>query len=164
MPLVSRRLMLGGTAALAVTATLAACSHDSSGADSDGDVYFLNFKPESEQAFKEIATAYKDKTGVNVKVVTAASGNYEQTLKAEVVKSNLPTLFNINGPMGYANWVDGGPGKPEDDGAPGDQAQEEGGVHEEQVLDAATQVVGQADDDGEDHGGGAHDRGAPVSR
>ena len=105
MPLVSRRLMLGGTAALAVTATLAACSHDSSGADSDGDVYFLNFKPESEQAFKEIATAYKDKAGVNVKVVTAASGNYEQTLKAEVAKSNPPTLFNINGPVGYANWA-----------------------------------------------------------
>ena len=105
MPLVSRRLMLGGTGALAVTATLAACSHDSSGADSDGDVYFLNFKPESEQAFKEIATAYKDKAGVNVKVVTAASGNYEQTLKAEVAKSNPPTLFNINGPVGYANWA-----------------------------------------------------------
>ena len=33
-------------------------------------------------------------------------------------------------------------------------------MHEGQVLDAATQVVGQADDDGEDHGGGAHDRGA----
>ena len=56
--------------------------------------------------------------------------------------------------------LDGGPGEPEDDGAPGDQAQEEGGVHEGQVLDAAAQVVGQADNDGEDHGGGAHDRGA----
>ena len=33
-------------------------------------------------------------------------------------------------------------------------------MHEGQVLDAAAQVVGQADNDGEDHGGGAHDRGA----
>ena len=104
MRLISRRSMLGGTAALAVAATLAACSKGSSGSDGDGGVYFLNFKPESEQAFKDIAAAYTKKTGVAVKVVTAASGTYEQTLKSEVAKSNPPTLFNLNGPVGYGNW------------------------------------------------------------
>ena len=104
MRLISRRSMLGGTAAIAVAATLAACSKGSSGSDGAGGVYFLNFKPESEQAFKDIAAAYTKKTGVNVKVVTAASGTYEQTLKSEVAKSNPPTLFNLNGPVGYGNW------------------------------------------------------------
>ena len=104
MRLISRRSMLGGTAAIAVAATLAACSKGSSGSDGDGGVYFLNFKPESEQAFKDIAAAYTKKTGVAVKVVTAASGTYEQTLKSEVAKSNPPTLFNLNGPVGYGNW------------------------------------------------------------
>ena len=106
MRLISRRSMLGGTAAIAVAATLAACSKGSSGSDGAGGVYFLNFKPESEQAFKDIAAAYTKKTGVAVKVVTAASGTYEQTLKSEVAKSNPPTLFNLNGPVGYGNWKD----------------------------------------------------------
>ena len=104
MRLISRRSMLGGTAAIAVAATLAACSKGSSGSGGDGGVYFLNFKPEAEQAFKTIAEAYTKKTGVAVKVVTAASGTYEQTLKSEVAKSNPPTLFNLNGPVGYGNW------------------------------------------------------------
>lgn len=115
MRLVSRRSMLGGSAALAVAATLAACSNGSSSTSSDsassgsseaGSVYFLNFKPEAEEAFKKIADAYKAKTGVTVKVVTAASGTYEQTLQTEVAKSDAPTIFNINGPVGLATWQD----------------------------------------------------------
>ena len=105
MRLVSRRSMLGGSAALAVAATLAACSGGSSSSD-EGGVYFLNFKPEAEEAFKAIAEAYKTKTGVEVKVVTAAAGKYEETLTSEVAKSAPPTLFNINGPVGLANWKD----------------------------------------------------------
>lgn len=104
MRLVSRRSMLGGSAALAVAATLAACG-DSASSD-QGGVYFLNFKPEAEEAFKAIAEAYKTKTGVEVKVVTAAAGKYEETLTSEVAKSAPPTLFNINGPVGLANWKD----------------------------------------------------------
>lgn len=112
MRLISRRSMLGGSAAIALAATLAACSNGSgggSGSDSDsaeGSVYFLNFKPEAEAAFKTIAEAYKAKTGVTVKVVTAASGTYEQTLQSEVAKSDAPTIFNINGPVGLATWKD----------------------------------------------------------
>ncbi|MDY3678691.1 MAG: ABC transporter substrate-binding protein [Actinomyces urogenitalis] len=112
MRLISRRSMLGGSAAIALATTLAACSNGSgggSGSDSDsaeGSVYFLNFKPEAEAAFKTIAEAYKAKTGVTVKVVTAASGTYEQTLQSEVAKSDAPTIFNINGPVGLATWKD----------------------------------------------------------
>ena len=41
-----------------------------------------------------------------MKVVTAASGNYESTLKSEIAKSDAPTLFQINGPVGYQAWKD----------------------------------------------------------
>ena len=104
---ISRRLMLGGSTVLAVAATLAACSNGSSSSSgSDNGVYLLNFKPEAEEALKTIASAYKDKTGVEVKVVTAASGTYQQTLQTEVAKSNPPTIFNINGPVGLVTWKD----------------------------------------------------------
>lgn len=102
---ISRRLMFGGSAVLAVAATLAACSNGSSSGSENG-VYLLNFKPEAEEALKTIASAYKDKTGVEVKIVTAASGTYQQTLQTEVAKSNPPTIFNINGPVGLATWKD----------------------------------------------------------
>ena len=102
---ISRRLMLGGSTVLAVAATLAACSNGSSSGSENG-VYLLNFKPEAEEALKTIASAYKDKTGVEVKVVTAASGTYQQTLQTEVAKSNPPTIFNINGPVGLVTWKD----------------------------------------------------------
>ena len=69
-------------------------------------VYYLNFKPEVAKQWEEIAKEYKKETGVEVKVVTAASGTYESTLKSEVAKKNPPTLFQVNGPIGYHNWKD----------------------------------------------------------
>ena len=50
--------------------------------------------------------AYTAETGVPVTVVTAASGEYETTLMAEMGKSEAPTLFQVNGPVGRANWKD----------------------------------------------------------
>lgn len=67
-------------------------------------VYYLNFKPEVADAYNEIAKVYKEEKGVDLKVVTAASGTYEQTLKSEMAKSSAPTIFQVNGPRGYANW------------------------------------------------------------
>ncbi len=71
-----------------------------------GEVYYLNFKPEVADIYTKIAEAYKAETGVTLKVVTAAAGTYEQTLKSEVAKSDAPVLFQINGPVGYASWKD----------------------------------------------------------
>ena len=76
------------------------------GGASAGQVYFLNFKPEVADVWQQIATAYTAETGVKVTVSTAASGTYEQTLTAEMSKSNAPTAFTVNGPVGYANWSD----------------------------------------------------------
>lgn len=68
------------------------------------EIYFLNFKPEVGEIYKAIAEDYKKETGVTVKVVTAASDTYEQTLTSEIAKSNPPTIFQINGPIGYESW------------------------------------------------------------
>ena len=71
-----------------------------------GSVYYLNFKPEQDEAWQKLAAAYTAETGVPVTVLTAASGTYEETLMAEMAKSEAPTLFQVNGPVGLANWKD----------------------------------------------------------
>ena len=78
----------------------------SSAAKASGKVYYLNFKPEQDEAWQNLAKAYTDETGVPVTVVTAASGQYETTLMSEMEKSEAPTLFQVNGPVGLANWKD----------------------------------------------------------
>ena len=84
--------------------TLSACGSSSSSDDGKGKVYYLNFKPESNDEWQKLAKDYTKETGVEVKVQTAASGTYEQTLKSEIAKSEAPTLFQVNGPVGYQNW------------------------------------------------------------
>ena len=74
--------------------------------DAKGKVYYLNFKPEQDQQWQDLAKAYTDETGVEVQVITAADGTYEQTLKSEVEKTEAPTLFQVNGPVGLATWSD----------------------------------------------------------
>ena len=74
--------------------------------DAKGKVYYLNFKPEQDEAWQTLAKAYTAETGVPLPVVTAASGEYETTLMAEMGKSEAPTLFQVNGPVGLANWKD----------------------------------------------------------
>ena len=74
--------------------------------EAKGSVYYLNFKPEQDKAYQAIAKKYEEETGVKVTVVTAASGSYESTLAAEIQKENAPTLFQVNGPVGLANWKD----------------------------------------------------------
>ena len=95
--------------AVMATVALTGCSSSSDDAakdDEQGSVYYLSFKPEQEEQWKKIAEDYEKETGVKVKVVTAASGTYEQTLKSEIAKEDAPTLFQINGPVGYQAWKD----------------------------------------------------------
>lgn len=98
---------LVAVAAMSVT-TLAACGNDSSSSsdDSKGRVYFLNFKPEVADQWKALAEKYTKETGVQVQVQSAASGTYETQLKSELAKSNPPTIFQVNGPVGLASWKD----------------------------------------------------------
>ncbi len=90
----------------AAATTEAADDADATVAAGDGSVYYLNFKPEQDQAWQDLAATYTEQTGVEVTVITAADGTYEQTLKSEIAKTEAPTLFQVNGPVGLANWND----------------------------------------------------------
>lgn len=81
---------------------------ENGGGDStaSGSVYWLNFKPELDETLQELAKTYTEKTGVPVKVVTAASGTYSQTLTAEMDKSAPPTMFVIGNQAGVKDWKD----------------------------------------------------------
>lgn len=81
--------------------TVAGCSKND-----ENTLYFLNFKPESAEAYNKIAEKYKAETGKTLRVVTAASGTYEQTLKSEISKNDAPVLFQLNGVIGYTAWKD----------------------------------------------------------
>ncbi len=83
---------------------LTGCGKD--GEDAPVTVRYLNFKPEIADKYKELAAAYEEQTGVKVIVETAANNTYEQTLTAKMATDEAPTLFQINGPRGYANWKD----------------------------------------------------------
>ncbi len=74
------------------------------GCKNDSEVYFLNFKPEAAKAYEKIVKEYEKESGVKVKVATAAANTYEQTLKSEIAKSSAPTIFQVNGPIGYESW------------------------------------------------------------
>ncbi|MBR6500681.1 MAG: extracellular solute-binding protein [Firmicutes bacterium] len=98
--------MLAILLALVMVFGLVGCGGGSAEEAEVGSVYFLNFKPEQDQQWKDLAAAYTEATGVEVTVVTAASGEYETTLMAEMGKDEAPTLFQVNGPNGLKNWVD----------------------------------------------------------
>ena len=75
-------MMLVACSVLALTA----CEFPGLGGNETGKVYYLNFKPEQDQQWKDLAAKYTEETGVEVTVVTAASGTYESTLTAELDK------------------------------------------------------------------------------
>ena len=75
-------------------------------AEETGSIYYLNFKPEVAEAWEALAAAYTAETGVKMTVITAASGTYEDTLKSEIAKTEAPTLFQVNGPIGLKTWKD----------------------------------------------------------
>ncbi len=86
--------------ALAMVFGLVAC-----GAADEGSVYWLNFKPESDEALQELAAMYKEETGVEVKVVTAAAGTYNETLTAEMDKGDAaPTIFVVGNTAAVDTW------------------------------------------------------------
>lgn len=103
MRITGKRVLVVAVATAFAMCSFAGCS-GSKNSSEKGEVYFLNWKPEQEEAYKKIAEAYTKETGVKVKVATAASGTYEQTLKSEISKKDAPTLIQVNGPVGLASW------------------------------------------------------------
>ena len=89
---------------LALGASLLAGCGSSKKTSDKGSVYWLNFKPEADQALQDIAKVYKKEKGVDVKVVTAAAGTYDQTLTSEMDKSGAPTLFVVGNQASVKTW------------------------------------------------------------
>ena len=115
---ISRKGFLSGTAAVVAGLGLAACSgesgNDSSksgagktyGSGKNGTVYWLNFKPEIDETIQKLGKKYAKAKDVKVKIVTAASGDYEKTLTSEMDKSEAPTIFVIGNQAGVKEWND----------------------------------------------------------
>lgn len=106
-----KRILSLSLALFALLSLFASCKNNnqgggtgSNGTATTGSVYYLNFKPEQDAQWQALAKKYKEEKGVNVTVLTAAEGKYEETLTAEMDKSVSPTLFQVNGPIGLANW------------------------------------------------------------
>jgi len=93
---------------LCVLLVLSGCTNTAKpvGGEEKGSVYWLNFKPEADTALQKIAKTYTELTGVEVKVATAAQGQYESTLTAEMDKSSAPTLFVVGTQAAVDTWGD----------------------------------------------------------
>lgn len=103
-----------------VTGIFAACNSNSATDPSDTgngnltnvqntsvkEIRYLNFKPEIAEVYDRISAEYEKQTGIRLIVETAASGTYESTLTARMATSEAPTIFQINGPIGYASWAE----------------------------------------------------------
>lgn len=104
-----KRFISFALAAVFLMGGLSGCagSNQPSGSgEKKGRVYWLNFKPEADKALQEIAKTYTDLTGVEVKISTAAQGQYESTLTAEMDKSSAPTLFVVGNAAAVDTWGD----------------------------------------------------------
>lgn len=92
--------------ALAMVLTMFVGCGEKPAENTTGSVYYLNFKPEADQAWQDLAKVYTELTGVPVKVVTAASGTYGETLTAEMAKDSAPTLFQCGNVAALKEWKD----------------------------------------------------------
>lgn len=99
-------LLLSAACVMSFAVGCGSKDEDGEGGTAKGSVYYLNFKPEADQAWQDLAKKYTEETGVKVKVVTAASGEYESTLTAEMAKSSAPTLFQCGNAAALATWKD----------------------------------------------------------
>ena len=95
-------LLLAVVMVLGVAAMTTGCKKE----EEKGSVYYLNFKPEADEAWQKLAKEYTEATGVEVKIVTAASGEYSTKLNAEMAKTDAPTLFQCGNAQGLQDWGD----------------------------------------------------------
>lgn len=102
-----KRILAIVTAAFVAAGMLGGCNRTKNTEDGEvKEIRYLNFKPEVAQVYDSISEAYEKETGIKLVVETAASGTYESTLTARMATDEAPTIFQINGPIGYASWSD----------------------------------------------------------
>lgn len=95
-----KRKIIAAILTLAMLFGLAACGGSSSSSSNtpaaEGSVYWLNFKPELDATAQALAEKYTKLTGIPVRVLTAASGSYYDTLMEEMNRIDSPTMFVLN--------------------------------------------------------------------
>ena len=72
----------------------------------DGTIRWLNYKPEIADQMKDVMAAYKEETGIDIEIETAASNQYEPTLTARMDSSEAPTIFVVDGINMLNTWKD----------------------------------------------------------
>lgn len=109
-----KRLALVLASAMLLTSAVAGLSSCKSGGNTaggnvdpaKGHVYYLQFKPEQDAQWQELAKQYTEETGVQVDVMTAASNSYQTQLASEMAKTDAPTLFHVTSPLELKQWMD----------------------------------------------------------
>ena len=86
--------------------TMAGCITVNAEEAFSGTIRWLNYKPEVADQMNDVAAAYTAETGIDVKVETAASGQYEATLTARMDSSEAPSIFIIDGGNMLTTWKD----------------------------------------------------------
>ncbi len=89
--------------ALVMVLAMIACLFAGCKGDSKGSEYDLNIEHKIDTALQELAKTYTEKTGVEVKIVTAASGDYNKTLTSNI---GDVTIFNIGNTAALNDWGD----------------------------------------------------------
>ena len=71
------------------------------------EIVICQNKVEITAAMQDYAKLYKEKTGVDVKVITGGgSSDYNTVLKAEMASGREPDIWVIEGPTSYELWKD----------------------------------------------------------
>lgn len=110
---ISRRSFVQALAGLTAAGALSACGQAASSAAGSlsvpagevGQVFYLNFKPEADTLWQELAARYTALTGVPVRVETASGGIYRTTLQAAMESDTPPTLFQCGNQADLVLWM-----------------------------------------------------------
>ena len=105
MKTMKKAIAIGLSCVLAAS-VFTGCSKKSETVEEVKEIRYLNFKPEIAEVYKKISAEYEKQTGVKVIVDTAANNTYEQMFNSKMGTDEAPTIFQINGPRGYANCKD----------------------------------------------------------
>ena len=95
-------LLLTGLMLLSMAAVFCGCEEP----EEKAKVYYLNPNPEADTIWQALAAQYTEETGVEVKVVTAHAGSYQEALGKELLTQTPPTLFQCDNDRQLEQWND----------------------------------------------------------
>ena len=80
-----------------------------SASDDDYDFYFFNIKGEDADAMQAAVDAYKEETGVTIKLFTLGSGtDSSEALRADLQSDHMPAIFGVQDAQKLVEYQEGG--------------------------------------------------------